>query len=186
MLNANAISINLEDYSMPGTRTAPTFTTVPGVTAATRRIITIHLIDASGDVYPVALDVAVNAAAGDVEGLIASYQASTNASVYAITDTYETNGAALPSNANDEYRAQVESGINLLFKRPSDGNALGLRVVAPVAECFQGALDIPTPSDTPLDELITDYGTLRAAWLFNSAQFTGRRERRNNPRVKGG
>jgi len=170
---------------MAGTRTAPTFTTVPGVTAATRRIITLHLIDASGDIYPVAIDVAVNAAAGDVEGLAASYQACSNASLYAITDTYETNGAALSSNAVVAYRAEVESGINLLFKRPSDGNTLSLRVIAPVAETLTGDLDIPTPSDTPLDELITDYGTLRAAWLFNSAQYTGRRERKNNPRVKG-
>lgn len=171
---------------MPGTRTAPAFTTVPGVTAATRRIVTLHLIDASGDIYPVAIDVAVNAAAGDVNGLADSYQACSNASLYAITDTYETNGAALTSNAVSEYRAQVESGINLLFKRPSDGDTLGLRVVAPVAETMTGDLDIPTPSDTPLDELITDYGTLRAAWLFNSAQYTSRRERKNNPRVKGG
>lgn len=170
---------------MPGTRTAPTFTTVPGVTAATRRILTIHVIDASGDIYPVATDIAVNAAAGDVEGLIASYQACTNASVYAITDTYETNGAAVSSNAVAAYRASVESGINLLFKRPSDGNTLSMRVVAPVAETLTGDLDIPTPSDTPLDELITDHGTLRAAWLFDSAQYTGRRERKNNPRVKG-
>lgn len=179
-----SISLNRNEEFMPGTRTAPTFTTVPGVTAATRRIVTFHMIDASGDLYPVAIDVAVNGAAGDIEGLAASYQACSNASMYAITEELQTNGVALASNAVSAYRASVETGINLLFKRASDGDTLSMRVIAPVAETLDGSRDIPMPFDTPLDDLITDHGTLRAAWPFNSAQFTGRRERRNNPKVK--
>jgi hypothetical protein len=60
---------------MAGTRTAPAFTA-----AATRRIITLHLIDASGDLYPESFDVAIAATAAAIEAWAAAYAAGSQAS----------------------------------------------------------------------------------------------------------
>jgi hypothetical protein len=163
---------------MPGTRTAPAVTGT-----ATKRTISLGLVDASGDVYAEGEDVAVSAAAGDIEGLAASYQAASNASLYRVTSTLIWEGAIDPDNAVAAYRGSVAEGINMLYR-----NAALLtrsqRLIAPIAAVMQGNQDIPLLTSDEMAALITDYLTLSSGYDLELAQFTGRRERKNNPKIR--
>lgn len=163
---------------MPGTRTATAVTGTPQAASAT-----IHLIDASGDLYSENVAVATTAAAADVEGLVASYQAASNASVWKVTREQVWFGSADPDNAVAAYRASVAEGINFLFR---DAALLtrNMRLVAPIAAVMQGNQDIPLITAAELTALLTDYLTLSSGYDLQTAQFTGRRERRNNPRIR--
>jgi hypothetical protein len=163
---------------MAGTRTAPAFTA-----AATGRIISIQLIDASGDKYSAAVNVPVAATAANIETLVAKYQAATNASVYNIVDTLEHKGDIDPQNAVSAFRAGKEDGINLSFKNVTTGVTYPSRVIAPVAATMQGDQDIPLVSSTELGEYIAAVLALKSGFAMYSAQYTGRQERKNNPKV---
>lgn len=161
------------------TRTAPAMTA-----AATSRQISLRLIDASGDLYSEPLVVPVAATAANIEAWAAAYAAASNASLYAIEDTAFREGDADPDNAAAEYRGSVKDGINLLFKDVPNRVTFTDRVIAPVAATMQGNQDIPLLSSTELTNVITSVLTLKAAYDFNQAQFTERRERTNNPRIR--
>jgi len=165
---------------MAGTRTAPAWTA-----AATSRLVTLHLIDASGDLATVPLIVPVAATAASLEDFADDYALSTNASLYKITDEAIREGDADPDNAVAEYRASVKDGINLLFKNLTTHQAQSVRVVAPIEDIMQGNQDIPLISAAPLVTLIPEILTiLTVSYDFRQAQFTERRERKNNPRIK--
>ena len=164
---------------MPGTRTAPLFTA-----PANRRQITLHMIDASGDLWPQPIDVAVSGAAGDIEGLAASYQQASQASLYGITDTLYRDGDADPDNAEAYQRNSVKDGINILLKNPTTNDTRSLRVVAPVGETMQGNQDIPLVTSDELSAVILDWLTLSSGYNATSAQYTERRERKGNAKVK--
>nr|CRY94299.1 hypothetical protein [uncultured prokaryote] len=163
---------------MAGTRTAPAVTG-----AATKRTISLGLVDASGDRYSEEEPVAVSAAAGDIEGLAASYQAASNASLYRVTSTLVWEGSIDPDNAVAAYRGSVAEGINLLYKN-AELLARSQRLIAPIAEVMQGNQDIPLLTSDEMIALITDYLTLSTGYNLELAQFTGRRERKNNPRIR--
>lgn len=163
---------------MPGTASAPVVTGTP-----TSNTVTIHLIDASGDLWTEDLQVAPTAAAGDIAGLVETYQAATNASVYKVTRASEWIGDPDPNNAVAAYRAGVQNGINMLF-RNTDNFTRTLRLVAPIAAVMQGNQDIPLISATEMAALITDYLTLSSGFDLETAQYTARRERRNNPKIR--
>jgi len=163
---------------MPGTRTAPAFTAT-----ATKREISFGLVDASGDTWSQSQPVAIAAAAGDVEGLAASYQAASNASLYRISSTSVWEGALDPDNAVAAFRGSIAEGVNLLF-RNATLDTRSMRLIAPIAEVMQGNQDIPLLTATEFVALITDYLTLSSGYDLALAQFTGRRERRNNPRIR--
>lgn len=161
------------------TRTAPSFTA-----AASRRNITLRLIDASGDLYSETLPVAVAATAANVETWAAAYAAASNASLYGIVDSIERLGDADPDNATVGQRNSVKDGVNSLYKVASTGEALTTRLVAPIPAVMQGNQDIPLLSATEMSALIVAYLALLSGFGFNSAQYTERRERKNNPKVK--
>jgi len=163
---------------MAGTRTA---TAVTG--AATKREVSFGLVDASGDLWSQSMDVAVGAAAGDIEGLAASYQGASNASLYRVTSTSIWEGTIDPDNAVAAYRGTVAEGINMLYRNASLLTR-NMRLVAPIAAVMQGNQDIPLLTATEMVALITDYLTLSSGYDLEVAQFTGRRERRNNPRIR--
>lgn len=168
---------------MPGTRTAPTV----GALTVTSSSVSLNLIDASGDTHSEALSVA-----GDglldyaaAEALAVDYQAATNASLWKVTQTVEWEGAADSDNALALFRASVTNGINMLFKDPVAQLSETPRLVAPVASTMQGNQDIPLVTDPILAALIAEYLTvLGVSYSLDSVQFTGRRERRNNPRIR--
>lgn len=160
----------------------PTFADVAGT--PTGNSMSIHLIDASGDTWAEELPIAVTAAVGDINGFADTYQAATNASVWKVSRTTVWEGARDPDNAVAAYRGAVESGINMLFRNTTTLNARSLRLVAPIAAVLQGNQDIPLLTATEMVAMITDYLTLSSGYDLELAQYTGRRERRNNPRIR--
>lgn len=162
-----------------GTRTAPTVSDITQTTIG----VTIHLIDASGDVYT---DYVVASALDlvDVQAFAQAYQATTQASVYKVSVTQEWEGEADPDNASAGFRGEVQNGINILFKDPVATLKQAPRVVAPIDTILQGSQDIPLLV-SPLTTLVTQYLTLLGGdYGMSSMQYTARRERRNNPKIK--
>src|SRR5690606_38787962 len=166
-------------FNMAGTRTATTFNGTPA-----HRRITFHLIDASGDTYTDSFYIPVGTLAAEIETLAVTYQAATQASLYDITDTGSYLGDADPDNAEVGQRNSVKDGINLLFKDSATLDTFTPRIVAPVPAIMQGNQDIPLLSATELSNFILQMLVVKPAFNLNSAQFTERRERSNNPRVK--
>jgi hypothetical protein len=175
MPNDNALGSN----KMAGT---PTFGGVVYATPTTTEV-SLHLIDASGDKFSQNIDVANTAAEGDVDGLADSYQAASNASLYKVQRIQSWVGVADPDNAVAAYRGSISDGTNMLFKNAAQFTR-SLRLIAPIATVMQGNQDIPLLSATEMVALITDYLTLSSGFDLESAQFTGRRERKNNPKIR--
>lgn len=164
---------------MAGTRTAP----VVGALTQTSIGVTVHLIDASGDQTT---DYVISDSSDllDVEAFVAAYQPTTQASIWKVTFSQEYEGDADPDNGQALYRGSVSDGINLLFKDTAALRKQAPRVYAPVPAIMQGNQDIPLLV-APLTTLVTQYLVLMAgAFSLDSMQFTGRRERSNNPRIK--
>lgn len=164
---------------MAGTRTAPAFTAT-----ATSRLASLSLIDASGDTYAESMNVAVGASAAALEAWAAAYAAGTNASMWRVTDTIIREGVSDPDNAVAAYRATIAEGINGSFKNLTTLNTFISRLVAPIPEVLQGNQDIPLVTSDEYAALVTAILALRSGYDLQTAQFTGRRERRNNPRIK--
>jgi len=163
---------------MAGTKTAPALTGT-----ATGRAITIYMIDASGDKWAQRLIVALSATLAAINAWIVFYQAVTQASIYAVTDELLWAGAESVANAESLQRSGRENGINLGFLDAASRDLTSIRVIAPVEAVMQGDSDVPIPSQTDLAALITASNSLFSPAVFTNAQYTTRRERRNNPRV---
>lgn len=162
----------------PGTRTAPLMTA-----SATDRIVTLHMVDASGDLWAEDLRVAIAAAAATIETWAAAYQAGSQASLWKISDHVIREGAKVTANANFDQRNSVKQGVNMLYNNPTTHVSFTERLVAPVTGAMQGDDDIPIVTEDPIEALIAAVGGLQATSNFTSAQYTERRERQNNPRV---
>jgi len=164
---------------MPGTRTAPLFTA-----AANARRITLYLIDASGDLYTESKYVPVAATAAAIEAWAAAYQDATQTSLYWIDDVAIRSGDADPDNAGIEQRSSVKDGINLAYKNPTTLASQSSRLVGPVTDTMQGNQDIPLLTSPEMTALITAELALMTGFSLQSAQFTERRERKNNAKIK--
>lgn len=165
---------------MAGTSTIPAFSGT-----ATARLISLRMIDASGDNHSEALYIAPTATDAEVQALIDQYQAATQSSLFSITDTYVYEGDEDSDNAETDQRNSVKQGINLLYKDPASPEmSITPRVVAPVPAILQGNQDIPLLTAAPFPALIAAITALKPTYNLTSAQYTERRERSNNPRVK--
>lgn len=169
---------NLTERIIMATATVPALTDPP-----TTNVVTLHLVDASGDLWTEDIQVAPTAAIGDIEGLMQTYQLASNASIYKVTRASEWISSPDPDNATAAYRAAVENGINLLF-RNDENFTKSFRLVAPIPAVMQGNQDIPLITATPMVNMITDYLTLASGFDLETAQYTVHRERKNNPRVR--
>lgn len=165
---------------MPGTPTAPDVS----VAVANQFSATLHLIDASGDLFTDSITGTAAMTPSNVESWKLSYQAASNASVYAVTTQQTWLGDADPDNALALYRASVKNGVNLLWKNNTTLKTLTPRLIAPIAGVMQGNQDIPLLTATEMVALIADYQALLAGFSLQSAQYTDRRERSNNPRIR--
>lgn len=167
---------------MPGTRTAPTV----GALTVTENLISMAVVDTSSDVYVESIKQAGGALSdmADIEAIAAQYQANTNASLFRVTQQVVWEGAMDADNAVAAFRAQTESGINLLFRNVTvtPPVAYTARVVAPIATIMQGNQDIPLLV-SPLTLLVAQYINMMPDYALESMQYTGRKERRNNPRI---
>lgn len=148
------------------------------------RAISFSVIDASGDTWAGKLYVAVSATLAAIQAWLDLYQAVTQTSIFAVRDEREWVGDADPDNADDGFRAGKQNGINLLFKDAGTTDTFPLRVVGPVAAVMQGNQDIPLLTGGSMDELIIATIGLAPTFGLATAQYTARRERSNNPRIK--
>jgi len=163
---------------MAGTRTAP------DVTGATTEIVTgLSLVDASGDLYSDSIITmgATAPSAALVQAWSEEYQALSNASLYEVRQTRIWSSDYALSNAVAAYRGSVKDGINVAYKNYASGKAQTPRLVAPTAACFNGNLDVVVLDDM-VDFLVAQVAML-SGYTFQHAQFTERRERRNNPKT---
>ena len=161
------------------TRTAPAFTA-----AANDRQISLGLIDASGDKWAENMRVPVAATEASIEAWAAAYQAATQASLYMITDNIIRIGDADPDNADTDQRNSGAQGINLQFKNLTTHLTQPTRVIAPIEAVMQGNQDIPLLSSTELAAVITTELAVLTGFTFQRAQYTDRRERKNNPVIR--
>lgn len=170
---------------MPGTRTAPTV----GALTVTENLISLGLVDASGDLFSASL----KSQGGELEDMAeietaaAAYQLSTNASLYEVRHTAIWRGSLNPTNALALYRATIAEGINMSYRDTDVFNAIAnMRLIAPVAETMVASTDTPVyPLVAPLSTLNAALITLiGAGYSLESLQFTGRRERKNNTKIR--
>lgn len=167
-------------FNMAGTPTAPDVSAV----AANQFSATLHLVDASGDLFTDNITGAATMSLANIEAYKASYQAASNASLYGVTFAQSWFGDIDPDNALALYRASVKNGINMLWKNPTTLKSLTPRLIAPIAGVMQGNQDIPLLTATELAALIADYQALLTGFSLQSAQYTDRRERSNNPKIR--
>lgn len=163
-----------------GTRTAPTV----AVANINKSLLTMHLVDASGDTYTDSIVTPDLVSDVQAEAIAAAYQAATQASLWKVTQTIEYVGDQDTSNAGIGQRNSIAEGVNNLYKNDTTLATQTPRLVAPIDAVMQGNQDIPLISSTEMAALITATLAPLAGYTHRSAQFTGRRERRNNPRIK--
>lgn len=162
-----------------GTRTAPTV----AIANINKSITSVHLIDASGDLSSDSLVTPTLMTDGNVETWVAAYQAATQASIWKVAQTIEYVGDKDSDNAGTDQRNSIADGTNLLFKNVTSLSTQTPRLIAPILATMQGNQDIPLLSSTEMTNLITAVLAILSGFNLESAQFTGRRERKNNPRI---
>ncbi len=159
--------------------------TAPAVTGAVTSVSnTLHLMDASGDTFTDNIVTVAAPTPAEIEAWAAAYQTASQASLYKVTSSSCWEGDADPDNADVGQRNSVADGVNLLYKNITTLDTISPRLIAPVAATMQGNQDIPLLSSTELTALIVAELVILAGYNLQSAQFTGRRERTNNPRIK--
>lgn len=146
-------------------------------------VYTLHFVDASNDTFTEQLFTALSATAAAVQAWITLYQLATQSSIYGVIKGQGWFGDKDPENAQAGFRGSVADGINMLFKDPDTRVTRPMRIPAPVEDSMQGNQDIPLLSSDPLSDLIIATLALQPDYPLVHAQFTGRRERRNNPKV---
>ncbi len=164
-----------------GTRTAP----VVAIANITSSETSLHFMDASGDKTTNTLLTPDLVGDSLVEAWAAAEQATSQASLYKVKQTIVYGGDADASNAGTDQRNSIADGNNLLFKNIPLLTTQTLRPVAPILAVMQGNQDIPLLGTPGFADVITALLAIIGASGYNmqSAQFTGRRERKNNPRI---
>jgi hypothetical protein len=122
--------------------------------------------------------------ATQAENWAEAYQDASNASIYKISLLSEWIGDADPDNGVVAQRNSVKDGVNLLWKNLTTLRTETPRLIAPIEAVMQGNQDIPLLSATAFVALIAEIQAILTGSSLQSAQYTQRRERTNNPRIK--
>ena len=150
--------------------------------AATKRQITLSLVDASNDVITLQVDgLPIAATDAQIEAIAVAAQAASQASLYDIADKYSYKGAKLSSNAEDDQRNSIKDGINILYRNSSD-DTVTFRAVAPVPATMVGDTDSVDTSNALVVAINTAIEAAATGYTAESAQYTERRERGGNER----
>lgn len=165
---------------MAGTRTAPTV----AIANINKSLTTLHLVDASGDTFTEAIETPDLVSDGLVEAWASAYQAGSQASLWKVSQQIIYEGDIDPDNATSLQRSTVSEGVNLLYKNIATLKSQTPRLVAPIEAVMQGNQDIPLLTVAEFTALIGAINGILTGYNLTSAQFTGRRERRNNPRIR--
>jgi hypothetical protein len=148
------------------------------------RKINVQMMDNSGDTWIETLYVAISATYTAINAWVVLYQLVTQATVFSVDEVNTWAGDADPDFTDTDMRSGVENGINLNIKNAGTRELRPLRVVAPIPAALQGSQDIPLLSSTALSNLIVATLALQTGFNLQSAQYTTRRERKNNPKVQ--
>lgn len=162
-----------------GTRTAP----VVAIANINKSVTTLHLVDASGDSFTDAIVTPDLISDGLVEAWATAYQASSQASLWKVSQSIEYVGDKDTSNAGIGQRNSIADGVNNLFKNLTTLATQTPRLVAPIDAVMQGNQDIPLLTSAEMTALINSLLAMLSGFTHQSAQFTGRRERTNNPKI---
>lgn len=158
-------------------RTAPTVDGTPNV-----RMISLRLIDISGDKKAESLEVSPTATVADIEALVASYATRTHANIYEVRD--EMVYKSPPSSATATAGAKSDSvadGINFLFTS-NTGESEDFRLVAPLASQMVGTSDaVDKTAGAAFGALVVPL--LTGTKVLVGAQYTERKEKSNNPKT---
>jgi hypothetical protein len=158
-------------------RTAPTFDDTPNY-----RVLSLRLIDISGDLKSEAFEISPTATAAEIEAFVAGYAARTHA--HAIWDNQVYN---VPSSADDATAGaksdSVADGINYLFVSNTNSSE-DVRLVAPIDTLFVGDTDSLDPVTNAVFYALIE-PLLTGTKVFTTAQYTERKEKKNNPKLKG-
>jgi len=160
----------------PGIRTAPAATATP-----TGRLLTLHLIDASGDHWAESFYIEIAATTAQIEAYANAYALITQSSLWKIEAALQWQGTEAASNANDDQRNSVKQGVNMLWYNIAQHSSITPRLVAPILSVMDGDKDIPLP--TEFLGLLATISAITDSFVFRTMQYTERRERKNNPRV---
>jgi len=160
-----------------GTRTAPTVA-IAGITSSRT---SFHIVDASGDSSVDSILTPDLVSDTLAENIAAAYQATTQASLWKVEQTIVYQGAFDTSNAGTDQRNSVADGVNLLYKNLTTLTTQSLRGMAPIEAVMVGNQDIPRLDTPGYAALIVAQLAILSGYTHKSAQFTGRRERKNNP-----
>lgn len=168
-----------EENKMAGTSTLPPFSG-----ASQSRLLTLFGIDFSGDIWACGIYIDNAATDAQVQAIIDAYQATTKMSLFKVTDRFVYEGASATSNAEAGDRASGAEGVNVLYRDPTlaPPNTMTVRVNAPDELLFSGSTDTVDGTSAVLLALNTAVAAARSGFTADSAQFTTRRESKNNPR----
>lgn len=161
------------------TRTAP----VVAIANITSSHTTARLIDASGDKTATTLITPTLVSDLLVETWAAEYQLATQASIYEISQTILYTGDDDSSNADTDQRNSIADGVNHVLKSVPLLKTQTLRAVAPTLTMMLGNQDIPILGNPGYENFILATLAFMAQYNHKSSQFTGVKERKNNPRV---
>jgi len=160
-------------------RTAPVFDGTPNY-----RVLSLRLIDISGDKRSEAFEISPTAAAAAVEAFAVAYAARTHANLYAIWDHNVYNAPATSSDATAGAKSDsVADGINYLFVSATNESE-DVRLVAPIDTLFVGDSDGLDPAANAVFYALVE-PLLTGTKVFTTAQYTERKEKKNNPRLTG-
>jgi len=156
---------------MVGTMTAPTM-----VTAATYRALSIHFVDASGDVWTENFRTPIATTAAQIDTLIADIQERSNASVWRVDDIAVRQGAAATTNASKLPRSEsVFDTVFLTFKQIANNVTYRIYIPAPLEATLLNETD--SPDNTDLADVATAAGVvLGAGFVWQSSRYSEHRE----------
>lgn len=159
-------------------RTAPTFDDTPN-----KRILSLRLIDVSGDERSEAFEIGLAVAAAAIEAFVAGYAARTHSNVYAVWDNQIYNSPATAGDATAGAKSDsVADGINFLYKSNTDDSE-DVRLVAPVDTLMIGDTDAVDPTAGAAFNALVE-PLLTGSKVAVTAQYTERKEKKNNPKLK--
>lgn len=156
---------------MAGTMTAPLLTA-----AATYRLISIHFVDASGDVWTESFRTPLATTGAQLDALIADIQERSNASIWRVDDQLIREGAAAKTNATKLPRSEsVFDAVFLTFKNIGTNVVYRIYIPAPLEATLLDETD--TPNNTDLADVATAAGVvLGAGFVWQSSRYSEKRE----------
>lgn len=170
---------NIRSIEM-ATRTCPTIDGSPN-----QLDFSMSMIDKSGDVYSDSIPIDSATTSAQLEAIVSAYQAGTQCSIFSATKTERYVGVEDASNADTSQRNSSRQGVNIAMKNLTTRNTISPRWVAPQPVLMQGDLDIPEiEGSAQFTAFFIAYQAVLTGYEIVSAQYTERRERSNNPKIK--